>query len=50
METKTDVLRLRITPEFKQQLQAAAAKENRTLTNYVETALKQALDKEEPKK
>lgn len=42
-DTKSDILRLRITPELKQQLQAAAAKENRSLTNYVETALKRAL-------
>ena len=42
-DTKSDVLRLRITPELKRQLQAAAAKENRSLTNYVETALKRAL-------
>lgn len=42
-DTKSDILRLRVTPELKQQLQAAAAKENRSLTNYVETALKRAL-------
>lgn len=46
-DTKSDILRLRITPELKQQLQAAAARENRSLTNYVETALKRALAQKE---
>ena len=45
-DAKSDILRLRITPELKQRLQAAA-KENRSLTNYVETALKRTLAQKE---
>lgn len=44
--TKTERLEIRLTPELKEQLQAAAEAENRTITNYVENLIKQALEKE----
>ena len=37
--TKTDVVRLRITPELKEKLQALAAAENRTVSNYIENLI-----------
>ena len=43
---KTERLEIRLTPELKEQLQAAAEAENRTITNYVENLIKQALKKE----
>lgn len=43
---KTERLEIRLTPELKEQLQAAAKAENRTITNYVENLIKLALEKE----
>lgn len=43
---KTERIYVRITPELKEQLQAAANAENRTITNYVENLIKQALKKQ----
>ena len=43
---KKERINLRITPEMKEQLQAAAEAENRSITNYVENLIKQALKKE----
>lgn len=43
---KTERLEIRLTPELKERLQAAAEAENRTITNYVENLIKQALKKE----
>ncbi len=43
---KTERLEIRLTPELKEQLQAAAEAENRTITNYVENLIKLALKKE----
>lgn len=43
---KTERIYIRLTPEMKQQLQQAAAAENRTVTNYLENLVKQALKKE----
>ena len=43
---KTERIYVRITPELKEQLQAAADVENRTITNYVENLIKQALKKQ----
>lgn len=43
---KTERIELRITPELKEQIQKAALSENRTVTNYVENLIKQALRKE----
>lgn len=34
-QPKTEVVRLRVTPEFKDKIQAAAERENRTLSNYI---------------
>lgn len=44
--TKTERLEIRLTSELKEQLQAAAEAENRTISNYVENLIKQALEKE----
>lgn len=38
-ETKTEVIRLRVTAEQKSQIQKAAEAENRTLSNYILTVL-----------
>jgi uncharacterized protein (DUF1778 family) len=46
MMAKTERLEIRLTPELKEQLQAAAEAENRTISNYVENLIKQALKKE----
>ena len=43
---KTERIYIRITPELKEQLQVAADAENRTITNYVENLIKQALKKQ----
>ena len=43
---KTERLEIRLTPELKEQLQAAAEAENRTITNYVENLIKLAREKE----
>nr|DAM28745.1 MAG TPA: hypothetical protein [Caudoviricetes sp.] len=40
---KSEVVRLRITPELKARLQAAAAADGRTMSNYIERLLVQAL-------
>ncbi len=44
--SKTERIHIRITPELKEQLQAAADAENRTVTNFIENLIKQALKKE----
>ncbi len=43
--TKTEVVRLRITPELKEQLQQLAAAENRTVSNYIENLILRELNK-----
>lgn len=43
---KTERIYIRITPELKAQLQAAAAAENRSITNYIEKLIKEAIKKE----
>ena len=40
---KTDLVRLRISPELKEQLRQAAEKDNRTISNYVECLILEAL-------
>jgi len=45
MAEKTERIYIRLTPELKEQLQAAATAENRTVTNYIENLIKQALKK-----
>lgn len=42
---KTERIYIRVTPETKEQLQAAADAENRTITNYIENLIKQAVKK-----
>ena len=43
---KTERVNLRLTPEMKEKLQKAADAENRTLTNYIENLIINALKKE----
>lgn len=43
---KTERINLRLTPEMKEKLQKAADAENRTLTNYIEHIIIEALKKE----
>lgn len=42
---KSEVIRLRVTPDFKAKIQAAAEAENRTVSNYIENLIKVALGK-----
>lgn len=44
-QTKSERLYIRLTPELKAQLQDAADAENRTISNYIEHLIKQALAK-----
>lgn len=44
--TKSDRIYIRVTPELKEQLEQLAAAQNRTISNLVETLLKEALDKD----
>lgn len=44
--SKTERIYIRITPEFKEQLQKVAEAENRTITNYIENLIKEAIKKE----
>lgn len=46
MMAKTERVNLRLTPEMKEKLQKAADAENRTLTNYIEHIIIEALKKE----
>lgn len=46
-ETKTEVVRLRITRQFKEQLVAAAKADNRTMSSYIEHALKKQFEKKQ---
>ena len=41
--TKTERLQIRLTPEMKEQLQALADAENRTVSNYIENLIKREL-------
>lgn len=47
---KTDLVRLRISPELKEQLRQAAEKDNRTVSNYVECLILEALGKKRPER
>lgn len=44
--SKTERIYIRVTPEVKEQLQKAAEAENRTITNYIENLIKEAIKKE----
>ena len=46
MMAKTERVNLRLTPEMKEKLQRAADAENRTLTNYIENIIINALKEE----
>ena len=43
---KTERVKIRLTPEVKEKLQKAADAENRTLTNYIENIIINALKEE----
>lgn len=43
---ETERIYIRLTPELKAQLQAAAAAENRTISNYIEYLITQSIKKE----
>nr|DAF54124.1 MAG TPA: hypothetical protein [Phage sp. ctcqm2] len=43
---KTERLYIRLTPELKEQIQAAAEAEGRSISNYVEHLITQALKRE----
>ena len=43
--TKTDRIYIRVTPEVKEELQALATAENRSLTNYIENLIKKEIEK-----
>lgn len=45
--TKTERLQIRISPEMKEQLQELAKKENRTVSNYIESLVVKELNKKE---
>ena len=45
--TKTKTLNLRVSPEFKRRLAEEAAKEKRSVTNYVEATLTAVWDRSE---
>jgi predicted HicB family RNase H-like nuclease len=45
--TKTETLNLRVSPEFKRKLAEEAAKEKRSVTNYVEATLTTIWDRTE---
>lgn len=44
---KTASIQLRVEPELKDYLMAAAAAENRSITNYIETLLRSEMKKKE---
>lgn len=44
---KSELISVRLTPELKQRLQEAAARDNRNLNNYIVTVLLRELEKEE---
>ena len=41
---KTEVIRLRITPELKEQLRIRAESENRTMSNLIETLIRREIE------
>lgn len=42
---KTERLQIRVTPELKAQLQAAASAEGRTVSNYIEHLIREKLQR-----
>lgn len=45
MMAKTANIQVRVEPELKEQLIAAAAAENRSVTNYIETLLRNEMER-----
>lgn len=45
--SKTELISVRLTPELKQRLQEAAARDNRNLNNYIVTVLLRELERGE---
>lgn len=43
--TKTEVVRLRVTPELKTKIRELADEENRTISNYLEMLIKNEIEK-----
>lgn len=44
---KTDRIYIRVTPEMKEALQALAAAENRTVSNYIENLVQREIERAE---
>lgn len=44
---KTASIQLRVEPELKERLMAAAAAENRSITNYIETLLRNEMERKD---
>lgn len=42
---KTEQIQIRVTPELKAAIQAAAEEENRTISNFIITVVKEAIEK-----
>ena len=50
MAAKTEMIRLRISPELKEQLWQAAEKDNRSVSNYIECLILEALGGKRPER
>ena len=48
--SKTEMIRLRISPELKEQLWQAAEKDNRSVSNYIECLILEALGGKRPER
>lgn len=46
-DLKTEVIRLRIAPELKEQLRSLAEADGRTMSNYIEMLIKKAIKTKE---
>ena len=47
---KTDLVRLRISPELKERIRQAASAENRSVSNYIECLILEALGDKHPER
>lgn len=50
MPNRSEIVRLRVTPDLKAAIQAAAQAENRTLTNYIENLILRSLKEQDQAK
>ena len=50
MPNRSEIVRLRVTPDLKAAIQAAAQAENRSLTNYIENLILRSLKEQEQTK